>query len=307
MKIDQDLLHRFERGLNPQNLKDSEISASIVGYGEISAIFQIQDSDEIVLKRMPLFSDSTAAKSYTRQYYEYCDFLTDAGLSLPDHDTVIIQIPGRPVVLYIVQQILDVKRFCHQLIHHQSMESNCRLIKQVVTEIAKVWDFNRTKQPTIELAIDGQLSNWVWLETQDLKQMYYVDTSTPLYRKKGVEQLNPELILQSAPSFLRWFIRLMFLKDVMDRYYQPKLVYTDLAANLFKEQRPDLVPPAVISINKFLADDTQSLSVEEVKRYYREDKLIWRLFLLFRRMDRWLTTRVFGKRYEFILPGKIKR
>jgi hypothetical protein len=56
-----------------------------------------------------------------------------------------------------------------------------------------------------------------------------------------------------------------------------------------------------------LADDTQSLSVEEVKRYYREDKLIWRLFLLFRRMDRWLTTRVFGKRYEFILPGKIKR
>jgi hypothetical protein len=145
------------------------------------------------------------------------------------------------------------------------------------------------------------------LETQGLKQMYYVDTSTPLYRKKGVEQLNPELILQSAPSFLRWFIRLMFLKDVMDRYYQPKLVYTDLAANLFKEQRPDLVPPAVVSINKFLADDTQSLSVEEVKRYYREDKLIWRLFLLFRRMDRWLTTRVFGKRYEFILPGKIKR
>jgi hypothetical protein len=179
MKIDQDLLHRFERGLNPQNLKDSEISASIVGYGEISAIFQIQGSDEIVLKRMPLFSDSTAAKSYTRQYYEYCDFLTDAGLSLPDHDTVIIQVPGRPVVLYIVQQILDVKRFCHQLIHHQSMESNRRLIKQVVTEIAKVWDFNRTKQPTIELAIDGQLSNWVWLETQGLKQMYYVDTSTP--------------------------------------------------------------------------------------------------------------------------------
>jgi len=44
-----------------------------------------------------------------------------------------------------------------------------------------------------------------------------------------------------------------------------------------------------------------------VEKYYREDKFIWTLFLALRRMDRWLTTTIFRKRYEFILPGKIKR
>ncbi len=307
MKIDQDLLYRFEKGLNPQNLEDSAISARIVGYGEISAIFQIHGSDDIVLKRLPLFSDIPSAEYYTSRYYEYCDFLTNAGLRLPEHGTWIIRIPGRPVVLYIAQQILEVKQFCHRRIHHQSMETNRRLIEKVATEISKIWDFNRTRQPSIELAIDGQLSNWVCLEKISGWQMYYVDTSTPLYRKNGTEQQNPELLLQSAPVFLRWFIRLLFLEDVMTRYYQPRLVYTDLVANLYKEQKPDLVPPAVDIINQFLVNDPKPLTVKEVKKYYREDKLIWILFLLFRRIDRWLATRLFDKRYEFILPGRIKR
>ena len=41
MLADENLLNQFEIGLNPQNLKDSAISATIIGYGEISAIFQI--------------------------------------------------------------------------------------------------------------------------------------------------------------------------------------------------------------------------------------------------------------------------
>ncbi len=47
--------------------------------------------------------------------------------------------------------------------------------------------------------------------------------------------------------------------------------------------------------------------MEEVKKYYREDKLIWTLFLAFRRIDRWLTIKLLRKRYEYVLPGKIKR
>jgi hypothetical protein len=293
--------------LNPQNIKDSAITASMVGYGEISAIFQIHGSDDIVLKRMPLFPDLSAAKCYSSQYYEYCDLLTDAGLNLPEHDTCIIQVPGRPVVLYIGQKIQILERFCHRLIHQLNPETNRQLIEQVVAEISKIWNFNRTRKPFVEVAIDGQLSNWVCLEKENSWQMYYVDTSTPLYRKNGIEQQNPELLLQSTPAFLRWFIRLMFLEDVMTRDYQPRLVYTDLAANLYKEQQPNLVPPAVDIINQFLPNDSIALTVKEVKKYYREDKWIWILFLFFRKIDCWLTTRFFHKRYEFILPGRIKR
>ena len=49
------------------------------------------------------------------------------------------------------------------------------------------------------------------------------------------------------------------------------------------------------------------LTTEEVAAYYREDRLIWSLFLAFRRLDRWMTIRLRRRRYEFILPGRIRR
>jgi hypothetical protein len=39
-----------------------------------------------------------------------------------------------------------------------------------------------------------------------------------------------------------WIIRLLFLKDVMSRYYDPRQVTIDLIANFYREQRADLVP-----------------------------------------------------------------
>ena len=161
--------------------------------------------------------------------------------------------------------------------------------------------------PLLELAIDGQLSNWVCLEKEIGTEIVYIDTSTPLYRINGVEQLDPELLLQSAPSFLRWIIRLLFLKDVMNRYYDQRMVYIDLAANLFKEQQPDLILDTIDIINQRLSNNLKPLTMKEVEKYYREDKLIWTLFLAFRRIDRWLTMKLLRKRYEYILPGKIKR
>jgi hypothetical protein len=93
----------------------------------------------------------------------------------------------------------------------------------------------------------------------------------------------------------------------MGRYYDRRLVYMDLIANLYKEQRPDLIPIAIETINKYLNDDEIQFNIKEVEKYYKEDKLIWTLFLAFRRFDKWLTTKVLHRRYEFILPGKIKR
>ena len=307
MLVDENLLAQFEIGLNPQNLEDSPISATIIGYGEISAIFQIADHPDVAFKRLPLFSDRTAAEKYVHQYHEYCRLLVEAGLSLPDHQTFIVQPPHRPTAVYIAQRKLPTERFGHQLINGLDGQQIQCLLENIVKEMDKIWRFNRSARPTLELALDGQLSNWIWLEHTDRQAMIYIDTSTPLFRKKGVEQLDPELFLKSAPAFLRWVLRLFFLDDVINRYYDPRLVYTDLAANLYKEQHPALIPLAVKIINTMLCDNIKPLTQEEVAKYYRQDRLIWTLFLAFRRLDRWLTTKVFGQRYEFILPGKIKR
>lgn len=307
MHIDKDLLYKFEAGLNPQNLKDSRLPAITLGFGEISTIFQIANNAGVAYKRMPLFSDRPSAERYTQQYHEYCRLLVEAGLKLPEHETIIVELPKSPVVFYIAQQQLPTERFGHKLIHSLDAKAVRQLIEQVVSDIGEIVSFNNSRRPSLELALDGQLSNWVWLEEGSNFQLYYIDTSTPLYRKDGQEQLDPELFLKSAPSFLRWIIRLLFLEDVMNRYYQQRQVYIDLAANLYKEQRPDLVPLTLDIINRHLPDDLEPITAREVEKYYREDKLIWTLFLAFRRLDRWLRTKVFRKRYEFILPGRIRR
>ncbi|MBW1899657.1 MAG: hypothetical protein JRI61_11440, partial [Deltaproteobacteria bacterium] len=240
MKIDLDLLVRFEEGLNPQDLESSSIPARCIGYGEISAIFQIGDNENIVYKRLPLFKNRNEAEDYGLLYHEYCELLKKAGIRLPEDETTVIEVPGRPVVLYIAQQKLPVERLCHKLIHTLDQDSIKIMIQQVVSETAKIWEFNRTFGPSLKLAIDGQLSNWVWIKEEKDHVLYFIDTSTPLYLKEGVEKQNPELLLQSAPGFLRWMIRMFFLEDVMTRYYDPVLVNTDLAGNLFKEQKPEL-------------------------------------------------------------------
>ena len=306
MNIDEELLHRFEAGLNPQKIDDSPIPATILGFGEISAIFQIDHNKEVAFKRMSLFSERSSAERYARQFEEYCLLLTEAGLELPEHQTVVIQIPDRPVVCYIAQQRFPSERFGHRLIHHVSSKQILSLIEKVVFEISRIFIFNRSGRPSMEIALDGQISNWVETGSTD-GPLIYIDTSTPLYRKGGIEQLDPELFLKSAPAPLRWIIRLFFLKNVMNRYYNQRQVYIDLAANLYKEQRPDLIPITVKIINRHLFKDLQPVTPRDVENYYREDKLIWTLFLSFRKVDRWVKTKLVRKRYEFLLPGKIRR
>ena len=309
LTIDKQLLQRFEAGLIPQQPAASAVPAEIVGYGEISAIFRIEGDDQNVYKRLPIFEDRQAAEQYRNMHDEYCGLLENAGLRLPAHATHIVTVPGRPVAVYIAQQRFAGDRLCHRQILRLDDSGSLMLIERVAAQIAKVWAFNAKSAPETELAIDGQLSNWVATggDMTAPQALVYIDTSTPLLRKNGVEQQNPERLLKSAPGFLRWIIRWFFLGDVMSRYYSPRLVYTDLAANLYKEQRPELVPSTVAIVNRFLGDGEAPLTEREIERYYAQDKLIWTVFLSFRRIDRWIKTRLLRQRYEFILPGAIKR
>ena len=309
MVIDRGLLNRFERGLNPRDLGESIVPARLLGYGEISAIFEIEGFPGLAMKRMPLFNDQGSAKRYAADYSEYCALLTEAGLDLPPSEAVVTEpIAGRPVSLYIAQELKEADRFGHALIHTMNDDQISGLIGSVVGETYRVWRFNRERSPEVELAIDGQISNWVLDEGG---RLLFLDTSTPLFRKNGRERLDPELLLQAAPGFIRWLLRWLFVDDVMNRYYDPRRVYIDLAANLIKEQRPELVPLAIEAINGYLeglkGDAIEPVTIRAVEKYYKEDKRIWRLFLALRRLDRFMATWIFRRRYEFILPGKIKR
>ena len=304
MKTNRLLLHRFEELLDPAKPRQCPVKSILLGYGEISSIFELEENPGIAYKRMPLFKNRPEAKAYEKNYHTYCSKLLDAGLHLPEDETVIIDdIPGRPVVLYIAQEKLSPEDFVHKRIHRQDRDANMRMIERVISEILRVWHYNAEQAPALELSLDGQLSNWVLTEEN---RLFYVDTSTPLFRLEKKEQLDPDLLLQSAPGFLRWILKLFFLEEVMNRYYDLRQVMTDLAANLYKEKKPEIIPDVLTLINKHMPENLPPLTVKEIDKYYREDRKIWSLFLAFRRFDRWTKTKVFRKRYEFILPGKIK-
>ena len=51
----------------------------------------------------------------------------------------------------------------------------------------------------------------------------------------------------------------------------------------------------------------KAITEKEIVSYYREDATIWRVYLAFRKIDRYLHLKILGKPYVYILPEKIKR
>lgn len=316
-----DLLQEFEQGLDPRRPERSKIPAVVLGYGEISTVFAIEAEGlgDLALKRLPLFHSQEEVEAYQVAYEEYNHLLQDAvGLQLPSYSFVSFANPaGRPI-FYIIQRRLPSSSIGNQAIHLLRPEQVRVLIRRILQEARRVWNFNQ-QQDRLQVALDGQISNWSidGFEVQDpqvdlTSKLTYLDTSTPLYRIEGVEQLNAELFLRSAPSFLAWILRLFFLEDVVNRYYDFRGVVIDLVANFYKEQRPDLIPDVIDEVNDFFTGEAAVFGIrpieeKEVRSYYREDALIWTLYLSFRRIDRWLQSRLLHREYPYILPGKIRR
>ncbi|TFH05279.1 MAG: hypothetical protein E4H09_02250, partial [Spirochaetales bacterium] len=241
--VDEELLHELEAGLDPAMPGASAVPFTVIGYGEMSTVFRIDNDHQVAYKRMPLFKDEESARAYIAMFEEYSRLLAEAGIQVPPQETRIVALPGRPVVLYIAQPLLPFDRFCHTMVHSADAEAAGEIIDAVSREISRVWEWNREHHPHHELSLDGQLSNWVM--DGSTGRPYYIDTSTPMYRVNQEEQLDPELFLQSAPWMLRWILRLFFVEDVMTRYYDFRQVLRDLLANLHKEGRADLVPHVV--------------------------------------------------------------
>lgn len=306
----QALIQEFERGLDPQHPERSAIPARILGYGEISTVFEIDTEGlrDFAFKRLPLFYSHAEVEKYTAVFLEYNRLLEhEIGIRLPAHDHIIVtNTQGKPV-FYIVQQKLPAESIGNRILQRAARDEMQALLRRVLREARKVWDFNR-KQNRLEVAIDGQISNWVASDDA----LLYVDTSTPLFRMNGIEQLDTELFLRSAPSFLVWILRLLFLKDVVNRYYDFHRVAVDLVANFYKEQRADLIPDAIHIVNDFFTNEARELNIaplteKEVRDYYKEDAFIWSLYFTMRKIDRFLRTRVLRGEYPYILPEKIVR
>lgn len=321
VQVDSEFLEKFEKGLDPRYPEKSDIPAQVLGYGEMSTVLEI-DSDQTrgqCFKRMPMFRTAAEVHSYENILRETLRFLLDEiGVSVPPTKTFWLEDDDNELfTIYIMQQKLPMDSIGNNLIKSLPEKDIEILITRVLEEMHKVFEYNHHHRASVEIGFDGQISNWAVKDynpgqplSKDIELLYF-DISSPLIRKHGKEQLDSELFLRSAPSFLRWIIRLLFVDDVMNRYYDERKVVIDLLANFYKEQRADLIPSMIgLANNFFTAVNTnhrfETITLKEVKLYYKEDALIWRVYLAARKIDRFLH-KVLRKRYPYILPTKIKR
>ncbi len=308
-----------------QALLKSPLELKILGYGEISTVmkpvgkFRRQSSTKWIYKRMPIFPSLEDVKKYRAIYRTYRELLTrDCGLKIPEQKIWYVVRPNGTVSVYALQEMVNPDLIGHKLIRHLTLEQGRLLFKRILNEMQKVWAFNQTHSD-VKIGLDGQISNWALDARQSATRdeqiradLIYLDTSTPLYRVNGTEQLDPEIFIKNSPSFLRTIIRLFFLQDVLDRYYDFRSVVVDLIANLYKEGVPQFIPQLVQDANELFATQFQAhhlspLTEKEIKKYYKQDAFIWRFFQTSRKIDKFLTEKIKHRRYEYRLPGKIKR
>ncbi|MFX1310493.1 MAG: DUF6206 family protein [Promethearchaeota archaeon] len=320
MKIDIELLKEFERTIDTINPEEGKIPIKILGYGEISLVFEIVDDPlHLAYKRIPIFDTERQVKRHIWAFNTYNKILQeDIGLNLPEQQIIWFKDEEGKIQFYIVQEKVNPEAVGNHVIHHVSDHEVETLILLAMREMKKVWELNK-KNENLDLGLDGQISNFVVIDynpnnpkIDDNNKLLYLDTSTPMFRKNGVEAMDAVLFLKSAPSFLRFLLKALFLQEVLDRYYDWRLVTIDLLANFFKEQKPEIIPRLIRRVNKFFSEevtdfDIDPITIDEVQKYYKSDKTIWVVFQNARRIDRYIKTKLFKKTYNFYLPGKIER
>ncbi len=305
-EVDEEVLRKFEEGINTRYPEKSKMPARIIGYGEISTVFLIDHPafHSLAFKRLPIFSCEEEADEYERILKEYIEVLRNVGISVIDTGGVKIKTSDGRIVYYVVQREFPQSKIGNFFIKGLDEKRAIEVFERVIYELKKVKEFNERSE-NIKVGIDGQISNWIVedSEREDINLLYF-DVSTPLYRKNGEEMLKAGLFLKSVPPILNIIVRYIFLQEILDRYYDFRLVVTDLIANLFKEGVPEIIYKVLDVANRVL---DKKITFEEVKSYYKRDAFIWSLFQFLRKTHRFFKMNLLRKRYEFILPGKIKR
>ena len=320
LKLDKRLLEKFELGINTKDPEKGSIPIEILGYGEISLVFQLKGEKDIAYKRLPIFDNEEQVKRHILAYNMYQTDLLDnkIGVNLLPYGSEYIVKPDGSISLFLAQQKIDPNSICHKLLHKLSNKEVAKLYQLLMRELHKIFSFNKSRK-SIHVGIDAQISNWAIknfdpnsINLTDETEFYYLDTSTPMFRKNKKEAMEAELFLKSAPSFLRTLLKLLFVQEVLNRYYDWRLVTIDMIANLYKEQRPEVIPECIKAVNRYFKEEASEFSIEpiamvDVKSYYEEDKMIWDIFLKARKFDRFLHKKVMKKQYEFYLPPDIER
>jgi hypothetical protein len=122
---------------------EADRSARVLGYGEISTIFEIREpsAESFACKRLPLFETDDEVTRYLDAHDEYCRLLDEVGLAMPAYGCVRLTGAHGKLVVYIVQEKADADGFGHRQIRHAPARGRWTWCAESC-ELARVWRYN---------------------------------------------------------------------------------------------------------------------------------------------------------------------
>jgi hypothetical protein len=309
-------LAAFERALDPAR-PTARPGVELLGWGEVSAVLGVPELPGWVCKRMAGFRDAAAVERYLAVVRRYLDTLAGDGVRVVETRLVPLRVERRRPVVYLLQPRLDPSRLGNQLLREAPDATLAACLERALDVVLRVHRANRARAARGDrhtLGVDGQLSNWHYPPGPEPGEPELLDVGTPFMRLDGADELDVELFLAAVPPIARaWYRRQRAVERYLDDYFTPRRVLVDLLGNFHKEGRGDRVPFAAACASRWLAahagelDDARPVEAEAIARYYARDAAQLELFLRARRLDRWLRTRLLRQRYDFVLPGPIRR
>lgn len=264
----------------------------VLGWGEISAVLSLESGGHaFACKRLPPFPDASRLDAYRATLEDYLAALASRGVRVVPSALVEVARPGARIA-YLVQPRLDPGLLLPAVLARAPAGEAERLLERLAGHVAAAVGPG--------LGLDGQVSNWAVLDGE----LAYLDVTTPLLRDgSGAERLDTDLFVASIPWALRGLVRRLLLREILDKYYDPRGVLLDALANLVKERLEGLLPAFARAAG---ARVHPALDPAEARRAYAADARMWRILQALRRLDRALQ-RARGRVYPFLLPGRIER
>jgi hypothetical protein len=284
--LEQSITHALQTG--------DTSALDILGYGEISCVLGVRSGgQDLACKRLPLFHDSSKWHVYEECFAEYLLTLESNGVRPVASRLQSVNQPDAALAAWCIQPRLPSAGLLSKHFHSCTPAEAGRLFNAVLDRVVACVG------PTVGL--DAQLSNWIL----DGDELYYLDVTTPMLRtESGAERMPLAVFLASLPWALRPAVRRFMLRDILNKYYEPRDAVMDLLGNLYKEKLAHLLPEFA---ERASARVSPRITPDEAKRYYDADASSWALLQRLRHADRWWQTRVRHRTYPFLLPGKIER
>jgi len=313
-KIRRDLKELFRKG----------ISVAVLGYGETGSVLSLasgnlEDSfpiSNIAYRKMPIFPDRKSIDAYEELFNRYHIVLKRIGLNPPRHGIRKIKREDGTFTVFTTQTRLPSESIGWNVVEAISPAQIRLLFRMILEEELKVAKFNR-ENPEVSIGLDLQISNWavIGFEPKNAhikgdERLAYIDTSTPLIRENGKELLDGKLFASGIPPFLRFVAKLVFPKNILDRYYDPRSSIIDLISGFLRKGKLELLPALVEEANKFFDERMQEFEIQpiterEVIKFYRKESLCWKIFGKARQLDFVLRKSIPGGIKKKRLPGKI--